>query len=140
MNPLMVFFLRLLFVLLSYSFVGWIGYGIYKDLRRHRLRQEKKIILPITLKAHFGNKTLEKQFAHREIVLGRDPACDFSIEDERISLRHCKLTYHHKHWWVQDLDSTNGTFLNEIPITTPTVITDDDHLTLGHIDLFVKIN
>lgn len=136
----MVFFLRILFVLLSYTFVGWISYSIYRDLRWHIFGYQENVILPITLKANLGQSTFTKQFVNREVILGRDPACHFSLEDERISLRHCKLTFHHKHWWAEDLDSTNGTFINETPITTPTIITEGDLLKLGHIDLFVKIN
>lgn len=140
MNPLLVFFLRLLFVMLSYIFVGWIGYTIYNDLRLGVFGRGENTVPPITLTAKLEQITIEKQFVNREIILGRDPACDLSVEDETISLRHCKLSFHHKHWWVEDLASTNGTFINETMIVTPIVITDGDLLRLGHVDISVKFN
>lgn len=127
-------------ILLSYSFIGWIGYAIYTDLRGLIHEREKMVITPIVLEAQMDQNTIARRFVKPEIILGRDPACDFSLEDERISIRHCKLSFHHNQWWAEDLASTNGTYLNESLIESAVILADCDELRLGHIDLSIKIN
>ncbi len=61
------------------------------------------------------------------------------MTDETISARHAMLSYHNNQWWVEDLGSTNGTYLNLLPVTTPTVLVGGDILMFGKVSLDVKI-
>lgn len=139
MNAALVFFLRVLFIILTYLFVGWIAHTIYKDLQAQFQNQKDALASRITLRALVNQEPIEKQFAAPEIIIGRDPDCDFAIPDETISLRHCKLAYHHKQWWATDLNSTNGTFINENPVDSPTVITESDELRVGKVMIIIQI-
>lgn len=49
----------------------------------------------------------------KQIVIGRDEDCDIILEAPQISRRHIRLTPLGAGWRVQDLNSANGTFLNE---------------------------
>ena len=80
------------------------------------------------------------QFTALEAKLGRDPASDLVLEDKTISAQHARLTYHHRQWWIEDLRSTNGTYLNEEPVTAPIVLTDGDHLRLGGLVFQVQLD
>lgn len=140
MNAVLALILRILFLVLTYTFVGLVAYIIFKDLQALFRHQKKSQIVPITLRAVANQEPLEKQLAKPEVILGRDPDCDFSISDETISHRHCRLSYHHKQWWATDLESTNGSFLNENPIETATIIADGDQLRLGKISVNIQIN
>lgn len=46
------------------------------------------------------------------IVLGRSQQCDLLIEDEWVSRRHCQVWTENQRIWVQDLGSTNGTYID----------------------------
>lgn len=140
MNAVIVFILRLLLVLLSYLFLGWMGYTIFTDLRREREGLRKGHISQITLQINGNHQKQEKQFSTSEVIIGRDPACDFPLDEDTISLRHCRLYFYHKHWWVEDLESTNGTTLNNLVINKPTIITNDDKIRLGQVTLTIKTN
>lgn len=140
MNAILAFLLRLFLTLLCYIFVGWIGYTIYLDLRGGIRGREKVTIPPITLVAKINQEDSERRFKKSEILLGRDHACDFSLDDVAISLRHCKLSFHHKQWWAEDLESTNGSYLNNSLIESAIVLTDGDELRLGHSAISIKIN
>ena len=49
----------------------------------------------------------------RELVLGRDSeACHFVVLDPGVSQKHCKLSIEGGWAWIDDLDSSNGTFVN----------------------------
>jgi pSer/pThr/pTyr-binding forkhead associated (FHA) protein len=41
---------------------------------------------------------------------------------------------------LEDLASTNGTYLNDEPVTTPVVITHGDELRLGNLGLKIEIS
>ncbi|MDY6868476.1 MAG: FHA domain-containing protein [Chloroflexota bacterium] len=140
MNAVIVFILRVVLLLLSYLFLGWIGYTIFSDLYSKNRGARNEQVPPITLHTRTDQQTLEKQFSSSAVVIGRDPACDFPINEETISLRHCKLSFHHKHWWAEDLDSTNGTTLNGHIINKPTIIANGDELGLGQLTLTIQIN
>ena len=140
MNAILVFILRLLLILLSYTFVGWIGYTIYTDLKISITQRKAISATPtITLEANLDDKFYKKQLNLPEIILGRDPTCDFPLDDETVSLRHCKLSFQHKQWWVEDLDSTNGSFLNNQLIEGATILTINDEIRLGNVDISITI-
>jgi pSer/pThr/pTyr-binding forkhead associated (FHA) protein len=123
-------------IFLSYCFIGWIAYLIFKDLKRHLGRIREKPVKSILL----SSEDDEKLFNGPEIILGRDPACGFPISDDAVSLRHCKLSYHHTHWWVEDLDSTNGSYLEESLIKSPTVLTEGDTIKIGRTEIKIKFS
>jgi len=140
MNSMLLFVLRLIVLLLLYLFIGWIGYTIFKDLRKSSGSAGKTFISPITLFQEGDDLFEPKQFTIPEIVIGRDPANTFHLEDSTVSLRHLKLSYRNQHWWAEDLESTNGSYLNGDQILSPVILTDGDELRLGQVRLSVKLN
>lgn len=140
MNPILVLLLRVLLVLLAYLFIGWIGYAIFSDLRKGTSAAGPTAIPPITLVAELESETISKQFNAPQLIIGRDPASNFSLNHPTISLRHCKIAFHHKQWWAEDLDSTNGSYLNNSQINSPIVLTDGDELRLGEVFITINFN
>lgn len=49
-------------------------------------------------------------------VVGRDPACDICIADDGISRQHFEVSLDRGLWWIRDLDSSNGTYLDGSPV------------------------
>jgi pSer/pThr/pTyr-binding forkhead associated (FHA) protein len=79
-------------------------------------------------------------FSVPEIIIGRSPASSYIIHNETVSSAHARLAYHHEQWWVEDLRSTNGSFLNEERISTPTVIMNGDELRCGQVNIHIQID
>lgn len=67
-----------------------------------------------------------------DITLGRAPACSFCVPDDSfVSSTHARVWRRDGQVWVEDLGSTNGTFLNERRLDGPTVIRPGDRLRMG---------
>ncbi len=47
------------------------------------------------------------------VVIGRDPECDISIDIPQISRKHAEFKWNGKEWQLKDLDTINGTFVND---------------------------
>ncbi|MFM6963557.1 MAG: FHA domain-containing protein [Micrococcales bacterium] len=58
----------------------------------------------------------------REITIGRAENSDLVISDEYASTHHAKLVLMNNDWMLQDLNSTNGTFVNDNRVGTPLVV------------------
>ncbi|WP_157006400.1 FHA domain-containing protein [Agromyces laixinhei] len=57
-----------------------------------------------------------------EITIGRSSDSAIIIRDDYTSTHHARLMQWNGRWMLQDLDSTNGTFLNGSRVTVPTPI------------------
>lgn len=64
-------------------------------------------------------------------ILGRDPSCDRVLNDLSVSRRHASLRPSGERWIVEDLGSSNGTFVNGRRIDAPTTIGVGDVVTIG---------
>jgi diguanylate cyclase (GGDEF)-like protein len=53
-------------------------------------------------------------------LVGRDPGLDITINEDSVSRRHAELIYDGNSLQVMDLGSTNGTFINDVPVKNKT--------------------
>jgi hypothetical protein len=56
------------------------------------------------------------------ILIGRAPECTLVVEDDYASGRHARLSLQQGTWMVEDLGSTNGTFLGNNRVDAPVTI------------------
>ncbi|GHD49098.1 FHA domain-containing protein [Mycetocola manganoxydans] len=66
---------------------------------------------------------LEVSLGRDPLTIGRAPDSGLVIRDDYTSTHHAKLLLWNENWMIQDLDSTNGTFLGGKRISSPTQIT-----------------
>ena len=66
-----------------------------------------------------------------EITLGRDLANDIPVPDQEISRRHARFVTRVDGVYIEDLGSTNGTFLNGVRISSPQRLNNGDLITLA---------
>jgi hypothetical protein len=64
-------------------------------------------------------------------VLGRSSASQILLPDEFASAQHARLVVRGSGFWVEDLGSKNGTYLNDRPVTAPVPIQSGDTLRVG---------
>ena len=56
------------------------------------------------------------------ILIGRAPECTLVLEDDYASNRHARLFLDSGAWLVEDLGSTNGTYLGRSKVESPTPV------------------
>jgi len=75
----------------------------------------------------------------RETLIGRDNRSDIIIAGSFASARHARIYFKEGQYWLEDLHSTNGTFLNEIKVNKPIVLANRDKIRIGGVILqFVR--
>jgi predicted component of type VI protein secretion system len=74
-----------------------------------------------------------------QFVIGRDPQCNLRPASALISKRHCALLVRDGKVFLRDFDSTNGTFVNEIPVKDEVELHAGDFLKVGPLAFTVKI-
>ena len=133
--------LRLLLGVSLFAFLGFVIWVLWNDLRiQARLLASRKVP-PINLLLYSVDGSPQMlSFNKAEITIGRDPACECVIGDEAVSTHHARLSFHHAQWWIEDLDSKNGTKLNEEILSGPTVVISGDTIQCGHSSITVAIN
>ena len=70
-----------------------------------------------------------------ETLIGRDASCHVTINDSSVSHRHARIYHSDGEWHVEDLGSTNGTFVNDRPLTRPLVLRPGDTVSIGRSTL-----
>ncbi len=75
-----------------------------------------------------------REIDKRRVVLGRSKDCDLQLPDPNISRRHAEVRQEGSAYWLVDLDSTNGSFVNGRK-TARAKLEDGDVITLGSTEL-----
>ncbi len=143
MSGIIVLILRILLMIGLYAFLGWAVITIWRDLRAQATVLSAPRVPALTLTTVEDETSMDGQptqtFEVPEVVIGRSISNELPIMNETISARHARLSFHHNHWWLEDLNSTNGTFLNDERVSVPTVIVPGDELRVGQVSLAVEI-
>ena len=129
--------IRLLLAASLYAFLGWAILTLWRDLKRQGEHAATRLAPTITLEGSDGTGVYE--FIKPEILIGRDQAHDITLNDKTVSTQHARLSYHHHQWWIEDLDSTNGTFLPHEHVSTPIVIASGDQMRCGQVVFTITI-
>lgn len=68
-------------------------------------------------------------------VVGRDTAGSLVLDEDTVSARHAAVRHDRGLWWIDDLGSTNGTFINGRPVRGSGKVAPGDEVRFGHVAL-----
>ena len=81
---------------------------------------KKRKGLPGSLTIADGTQTgVGATLADGPVIIGRGSDCQIRLDDDYSSTRHARLFMSEGQWWVEDLGSTNGTYLDGQRVTRP---------------------
>jgi pilus assembly protein CpaF len=93
------------------------------------------VILTLTEK---GGEPRQLSFEKNEVTVGRVQGNDIVLPKGNVSKRHCRIYIQDGHFSVEDLKSTNGTYVNGRKISEPTALTTADKVYVG--DFVVRVD
>jgi pSer/pThr/pTyr-binding forkhead associated (FHA) protein len=144
-----LFGLKVGFLLLLYLFIWRIVRSVAKDLR---LPQESFVLAPqqaaavglgrthtgvlIVLSSPAIDPGTERELDSTAVTVGRAPENDLVLDsDEFASTKHARIEPRRDGVWVEDLESTNGTFVNGMKVKQRHKLSPGDVIRVGETDL-----
>lgn len=139
---ILIFAVRLLLTALLYLFLIAVLIVLWRDLRvsaeAPAAVQERKARL-IVLASCDGLEEGAALPLQPFTTLGRNAANTIVVPDTFASAEHALISWRSGQWWLEDLDSRNGTQLNDAGVTMPTVLSAGDVISIGQVKLKVEI-
>lgn len=145
MPPFVLTVLKIVLLLLLYFFVWRAVRAVVLDLYGGRRREPRAARAPeprarrgrgrgVPAKLVLLNERGGRASTYRlsgTIQIGRASSCDIRPDDNYVSQLHAKVSDRNGSWVIEDLGSTNGTYLNQRKVTAPTTISPGDRIRVG---------
>jgi hypothetical protein len=138
MDPflLTVWIVRLLFLGLLYLFLFRIARALIGDLRAAAREPGAELGRLVVVTSPGGEPAEGTSLALDAIAtIGRDVNNAVVVEDQFVSAEHSILTFRGRNWYVEDLGSTNGTFVNGSPVDGVAPLGFGDVVQVGQVRL-----
>lgn len=94
-------------------------------------RASKRAIPTHVYVAEGGNKGERVDLSAAPILIGRGPDAAIRLDDDYVSTRHARIATNGDQWFVEDLGSTNGTYIGSVRLTQPTTLTIGTQVRIG---------
>ena len=154
MSELLVLALKFAFLALLWVFILFTGTVIRSDLFGRGLpaaaapaaptasaptrRGGRRNRVPTTLRITKGKQAGLTMSLGDHLKIGRSTDCQLILDDDYVSTRHARIFRSGEGYLVEDLNSTNGTYLNNERLSSPTPFTPADTLRIGRTLLVVE--
>ena len=138
MDPalLVIWIVRLLFLGLLYLFLARVVRSLLTDLRAAAREPGASPGRLIVIESPAGEPEQGRSFDLDAITtLGRDVNNAIVIDDPFASSEHAVLTFRGRSWYVEDLGSTNGTFVNGRAVAAVAPLGFGDEVSIGQVRL-----
>lgn len=132
---------KYVFILIIYLFMLSIIRLIYLDIKGMGLTTLNKntYLKLVNQKDTLPFKVKEVYPVDKDMAIGRGNQNNIIIKDPHISKRHLKLVKDEGNYYLEDLDSSNGTFVNGDKIMDVVKLRNGDRIRLGQVEfLFVN--
>jgi hypothetical protein len=131
-----IWVVRILFLLLLYLFLFGIARALLRDLRAAAREPTLELGRLVVVASPGGEPAPGSTLPLDAITtLGRDVNNAVVVDDEFVSTEHAVLTFRGRTWYVEDLNSTNGTFVNGSPVDGVAPLGYGDEIQLGQVRL-----
>jgi hypothetical protein len=133
---LSLWLLRFLFLALLYVFLFVVVRALVRDLRAAAREPGIELGRLRVLASPEGEPPVGVVFGLDAVTtLGRDVNNAIVVEDRFASAEHAILTFRGRTWYVEDLESTNGTFVNGSEVDGLAPVSFGDELQIGQVRL-----
>jgi FHA domain len=132
---LAVWILRLAFLALLWLALALMARALLRDVRA-AARDPAGALGRLVVMASGGQPAPGSVFSLDAVTtLGRDLGSSVVVDDPYASANHAVLTFRGQAWYVEDLGSTNGTFVNGTPVAGLVALGYGDEIQVGEVRL-----
>ncbi len=144
MEPVVILFgVRVILALLLYGFLGALFWMLWQDVRaaaKETAVRARRLGQLVVLESALPGVAAGATFPLLPVTsLGRAPTNTAALPDDTASLEHALLHVRDGQWWLEDLNSRNGTRLNSEQITQPMPVMPGDVIGVGRVKLKIDI-
>jgi pSer/pThr/pTyr-binding forkhead associated (FHA) protein len=133
---IVLWLIRLLFLALLYLFLFRVTRALIRDLRSAAHGATAELGRLLTIASPSGDPPVGAALPLDAITsLGRDVNNSVVIDDPFASAEHAVLTFRGRDWYVEDLGSTNGTYVNGTPVDGVAPLGFGDEIQIGQVRL-----
>lgn len=127
---------RYIFILIIYLFILAIIRLIYLDIKSMYSVEEEigSYLKLINRKEMIPYKIKEEYALNNKITIGRGNQNDIILRDPYVSKKHLKIVEDEGKYFLEDLKSANGTYLNNQKVLDVTMLKNGDRIKLGQIE------
>lgn len=131
--------LTYIFVIIIYLFIYAIIRMIFLDIRAMNRKKSGSLaeayLKLINLRRDLDFAIDESYELEDDEVIGRGNKCTLRLPDKYLSVKHCRIYKSDGSFFIEDLGSTNGTFLNGDELTNEAVeLIDGDKISIGRLN------
>jgi pSer/pThr/pTyr-binding forkhead associated (FHA) protein len=141
----LIFGLRIAASLFLLSFFGAIGFMLWRDYRmaessiEGRTRRRGRLVVT----QNNGNSIYE--IGHTfplmpHTTIGRAHSNTIQLDDVVVSNEHALIEWRDGQWWLEDLNSSNGTFLNTHRVEDSMIVSTADEINFGNIRFRIELD
>ncbi|QEK12827.1 FHA domain-containing protein [Crassaminicella thermophila] len=132
---------RYLFILVIYLFIFGIIHLIYQDIKSMSgVMDNYPYLKLINRKDSLPFKVKEVYTLDSTVTIGRKKENDIVIKDPYISNYHLKITLDEENFFIEDLDSINGTYVNGDRIIDVVKLENGDRIKFGQVEFLYVSN
>jgi hypothetical protein len=129
-----IWLIRFLFLGLLYLFLFGVVRVLMRDLRSAAREPVTALGRLIVVASEVEEPPIGATFPLDAVAtLGRDVNNTIVVDDPFASTEHAVLSFRGRAWYLEDLESTNGTYLNGSPIDGLAALTFGDELQVGRV-------
>ena len=109
-------------------------------MSRKALLKEINIKKRAQLEIHdINSKPVIKELGKEDFIIGRNSDCNLQIPVDDVSRHHSRIFFRNEEYYIEDLGSTNGTYVNGITVAK-CVLRNSDQIEIGDVRMiFVEI-
>lgn len=122
-------------ILVLYLFLFIVARAAWRELRAVSPDAGPSIELVIMDPARSHWRTGQRVRVRAGATVGRADGNVLMIDEDTVSAQHAIIHHERGRWWLEDLDSTNGTFINRRPLTGRAEVTEGDEVMFGRVAL-----
>lgn len=141
----LIFSLRILLSLVLYIFLGLALWVVWRDLQvtqaQAELQARDRADLIVVAPGETDLQPGDRLPLVPVTTLGRGLINTIVLADSFASTRHARLTRRDGRWWLEDLDSRNGTLLNEVRLQPgrQVAVIEGDLVGVGSVRLRIQL-